>query len=121
MDKLEAVQKFALKLVSHRWDTSYEELLRLVDVPMLGERLHLKLAHVYKIVHGLYYFPEDVFQMYTAHSNRLARANTLYCPFARTNYYYHSFVPSSIRARNSLEESQTCAVSLHSFKHMLRT
>ena len=47
MDKLEAVQKFALKLVSHRWDTSYEELLRLVDVPMLGERrLHLKLACV---------------------------------------------------------------------------
>ena len=61
MDKLEAVQKFALKLVSHRWDTSYEELLRLVDVPMLGERrLHLKLAHVYKIVHGLCYFPDSV-------------------------------------------------------------
>ena len=79
MDKLEAVQKFALKLVSHLWDTSYEELLRLVDVPMLGERrLHLKLAHVYKIVHGLCYFPEDVFQTYTAtHKTRISGNNIL--------------------------------------------
>ena len=44
-NKLEAVQKFTLKLVSHQWDCSYSELLRLDDVPLLSERrLHLKLA-----------------------------------------------------------------------------
>ena len=122
MDKLEAVQKFALKLVSHRWDASYEELLRLVNVPKLSERrLHLKLAQVYKIIHGLCYFPEDIFEMHTSHSDRLTRADTLYCPFARTNYFFHSFVPNSIRAWNSIDESQACAVSLHSFKQLLRT
>ena len=122
MDKLEAVQKFALKLVSHRWDAGYEELLGLVNVPRLSERrLHLKLAQVYKIIHGLCYFPKGIFEMHTSHSDRLARADTLHCPFARTNYFFHSFVPSSIRAWNTIDESQACAVSLHSFKQSLRT
>ena len=45
--KLESVQKFALKLVSHQGDSSYDELLSLVDVPKLSERrLNLKLAYV---------------------------------------------------------------------------
>ena len=51
INKLESVQKFALKLISHRWDASCEELIRLVNVPMLSKRrLHLKLAQVYKII-----------------------------------------------------------------------
>ena len=44
----EAVQKFALKLISRRWDLGYEEMLSTANVPRLGERrLHLKLAQVY--------------------------------------------------------------------------
>ena len=105
VNKLKSVQKFALKLVSHRWDAGYEELTRLVNVPMLSERwLHLKLVQVYRILHGLCDFPDDILQIQLVHSSRLARAQTLHCPFARTNYYYNSFVPSSIRAWNSLEE-----------------
>ena len=65
VNKLESVQKFALKLVSHRWDAGYEELTRLVNVPMLSERrLHLKLVQVYKILHGLYDFPDDILQIH---------------------------------------------------------
>ena len=83
--KLESVQKFALKLVSHQWDSSYDELLSLVDVPKLSERrLNLKLAQVFKIVHGLCYFPDNIFRMQPSYSNRLSRTNTIYCPFART-------------------------------------
>ena len=121
----EGCSEIALKLVSHRWDTSYKELLRLVDVPMLGERrLHLKLAHMYKVVHGLCYFPEDV--KFSRRTQLILTDLPEPTPFivhlpVRTTISYHSFVPSSIRAWNSLEESQTCAVSLHSFKHMLRT
>ena len=63
-NKLESVQNFALKLVSHRWDASYEELTRLMNVPMLSERrLHLKLVQVYKILHGLCDFPDDILQI----------------------------------------------------------
>ena len=81
--KLESVQKFALKLVSHQWDSSYDELLSLVDVPKLSERrLNLKLAQVFKIVHGLCYFPDNIFRMQPSYSNRLSRTDTIYCPFA---------------------------------------
>lgn len=44
-DRLEAVQKFALKLISRQWDLGYEELVSITDVPKLSERRpHLKLA-----------------------------------------------------------------------------
>ena len=56
-DRLEAVQKFALRLISQPWDSGYDELLSITNIPRLDERrLHLKL---FKIVHGLCYFPED--------------------------------------------------------------
>ena len=119
INQLESVQKFALKLVSRRWDAGYEELTNLVDLPQLRRRrLHLKLAQVYKIVHELCDFPE-VFQMQVSRSNRLARDFTICCPFARTNYFYHSFVPSSIRAWNSLDETVVNAPTLHSLKTLL--
>ena len=120
INRLESVQKFALKLISHRWESGCEELISLVNIPKLSNRrLHLKLAQVYKVVHQLCDFPEDVLQSQIAHSNRLARDLTLHCPFARTNYYYHSFVPSSVRAWNSLDETLVNSPSLHSFKHLL--
>ena len=60
-DRLEAVQKFALKLVSRRWDCGYDELPDLVGIPTLCERrLHLKLAQVFKIIHNLGYFPDAI-------------------------------------------------------------
>ena len=117
IDKLEAVQRFALKLISRRWDLGYEEMLSIANVPRLDDRrLHLKLAQVFKIVHGLCYFPENIFTMQPPHSSRLSRSDTLLCPFARTNYYFHSFVPSAIRAWNSLGEDQVATDSLQSFK-----
>ena len=122
VNKLESVQKFALKLVSHRWDAGYEELTRLVNVPMLSERrLHLKLVQVYKILHGLCDFPDGILQIQLAYSSRLVRAQTLHCPFARTNHYYNSFVPSSIRAWSSLEEDLVLTPSLQSFKLALKS
>ena len=109
------MQKFALKLILQQWDLGYEELLSVTNVPKLGERrLHLKLAQVFKIVHGLCYFPEDIFVTQTSHSSRLARPDTLLCPFARTSYYFHSVMPSSIRAWNLLNEDQVTMQTLRS-------
>ena len=36
--KLESVQKFTLQLVTHQWNSSYNELLSLVNVPRLRVR-----------------------------------------------------------------------------------
>ena len=117
IDKLEAVQRFALKLISRRWDLGYEEMLSIANVPRLDDRrLHLKLAQVFKIIHGLCYFPENIFMVQPPHLSRLSRSDTLLCPFAKTNHYFHSFVPSAIRAWNSLDEGQVAADSLQSFK-----
>ena len=118
IDRLEVVQKFALKLISRRWDLAYEEMLSITNIPRLGERrTHLKLAQIFKIVHGLCYFPDNVFIAQPSHSTKLLRSDTLHCPFARTNYYFHSFVPSAIRAWNLLDEDQVVTDSLRSFKN----
>ena len=119
--KLESVQKFALKLVTHQWDSSYDELLSLVNVPKLSvRRQNFKLAQVFKIVHGFCYFPDNIFRMQPSHSSRLSRIDTIYRPFARTNYYYHSFVPSSIAAWNALDDRQVDTQSLSAFKLMIK-
>ena len=54
-------------------------------------------------------------------SERLARTDTQGCPFARTNYFYKSFVPSicNIATWNSLDDSQVCTTTLSSFKWLL--
>ena len=121
IDRLEAVQRFALKLVSRQWDLGYEELLNNVgDIPKLcNRRLQLRLAQVFKIIHGLCYFPEHVFVTQPSHSSRFQRSATILCPFARTNYYFHSFVPNTIRAWNSLGEDQVAAASLQYFKRSI--
>ena len=119
INKLESTQKFTLKLISHRWDASYAELTRLGNVPMLSKRrLHLKLAQVYKILHGLCDFPDNSFQTRLTHSSRLARSQTLYCPFAQTITTINSFVdfvPSSIRALLQRTQFQffVCSCSCH--------
>ena len=35
IDRLEAVQKFVLKLISRRWDLAYEEMLSITKIPRL--------------------------------------------------------------------------------------
>ena len=113
VNKLEAVQRFALRIISHQWDASYEDLLSIVQCLKLEERrLKLKLTQVYKIAHGRCYFPDNIFVLHESHLIRLAKLHTMLCPYVRTDYYFHSFVPSDVRAWNSLEELQACAESL---------
>ena len=58
VDMLENVQKFAMKLITRKWDQGYAQLTEMVDLPTLqSRRLHLKLYHVFRIVHGLCDFP----------------------------------------------------------------
>ena len=64
-------------------------------------------------------FLEGLFQPQPAYSERLTRRDTILRPFVQAIYIYHSFVPSSIAAWNTLDEVQVCTSDLHSFKHML--
>ena len=89
---LENTQKFALKLITHNWDSSYQDLVALAELPTLSSRrLHMKLSQMYRIVHGLCYFPEGIVQMRQSQSERHERSLTLYQPFAHTNAFLMSY------------------------------
>ena len=70
-----------------------------------SERMYtiLKICHLYKIIHGLCYFSLGINIPNTTitHSTRSLILNHY---FARTNSFYNSFIPSSVRLWNLLPE-----------------
>ena len=53
VDALENVQKFALRMCTKQWSSSYNELLSSTSLPSLKERrTQASLCHLYKIIHG---------------------------------------------------------------------
>ena len=102
---LESVQRFACKMVTHCWSSSYEELLALTNLPTLEKRrLHLKLSHLYKIVHHQSFFPDEIvlFREHLQYNSQSVHALTLQQPIAHTHSYYHSFVSHTISVWNTL-------------------
>ena len=118
IDSLERVQKFALKLCTRSWDSSYEDLLNSCHLPTLVQRRRLlKLSFLYQVLHGNYIFPDaPVETCPTPFNLRNRSVSTLYRPMARTNAYKFSFFPHAITLWNMLPPSVTASVSLFSFK-----
>ena len=57
-----------------KWDQGYAQLLEMFAVPALSDRsLYLDLYTVFKIVHGYFYFPPDVFCEHTGRSHHADR------------------------------------------------
>ena len=91
------LEKFALRMATKQWDSGYQELLDIMNVPSLADRrLQLKLALLYKIVHGMCYFPSDILCTLTNYSLRTNHSLVLDQPYARANAYFYSFVPHTI-------------------------
>ena len=92
---LEKVQKFACKLATSKWNSSYEELLDLTDLkPLQDRRLESKLGLLFKLVHNLCFFPDNSWSFRTnSRCNRNFNSLQLSRPFARTNAYMASFFP----------------------------
>ena len=114
---LENVQKFGLRICSKQWDLGYEELLTNFNMPTLADRrLQLKLCTMYKIIHGLTYFPS----VFVPRNTRTHIDSPLFIqPFARTNSYLYSFIPHSISLWNSLPSNITTACSVSVFRTLL--
>ena len=116
---LEGVQKFACRMCSKAWKTGYEELLSTLQLSSLSNRrLFLKLCTIFRVLHGLCYFPQNVFSARETRSH-VCRPLMLTHPFARTNSYFYSFVPHSILQWNNLPEHVISSSSIHSFKESL--
>jgi len=97
----------------------YEELLSTLQLSSLtNRRLFLKLCTIFKVLHGLCYFPQNVFSARETRSH-VCRPLMLTHPFARTNSYFYSFVPHSILQWNNLPEHVVSSSSMHSFKESL--
>ena len=57
---------------------------------------------MYKIIHGLLYFPSDVFSTRIGRTPSTIRPFLYHCPFARTSCFQHSYVPHTINVWNTL-------------------
>ena len=115
---LENVQKFGLRICARQWDLGYNELLSNFHAPTLQDhRLYHKLCNMYKIVNNLISFPPSIFV--PRHSSH--HANTYVQPFAHSNAFLHSYVPSTVSSWNSLSSNITNQSTLSTFKSHLST
>ena len=57
IEALEKVQRFALKMCTKSWDSSYEDMLTFCNLPTLCQRrCVLKLTLLYQLMHGHFIF-----------------------------------------------------------------
>ena len=87
---IEDVQKFACKMATHNWNSSYQDLLQLTELPTLERRrLDLKLGQLFKIIHNFCYFPEGIInlreQTPLLTNTRFFHPHYLHQPLAHTN------------------------------------
>jgi len=119
---LEKVQKFALRMCYKHWSASYSELLEQSNLPSLSnERLFSKLCHLYKIQNNLTAFPNNILEDMPAPPMQLRNRHnhSLLVPYARTNYFQHSFIPSACRFWNTLPSHIVQCTTLPSFRGYL--
>ena len=121
VNQLEQVQKFALKMCLKQWNLSYPDLLQLSSLSNLAaQREHLNLCYFYKIVNGLFEFPNCPLTLRSLnYPHRDGRSNLYVQPQASSNAHHCSFFPATISLWNSLPSSIATASTLKSFKSQL--
>ena len=118
-NKLESVQRFALKMCLKQWDLGCQDLLDLSEFPTLeNRRLYLKLCTLYKIIHSYFYFPTSVFvPQVSRHSHSLP---LIHEPRAHTNAFQSSFVPSTVSVWNHLPHEALTGTPSIPLNHLLQ-
>ena len=77
IESLENVQKFALQVCLKSWDSEYNALLRVANLPPLHKRqAQLSLCHLYKIIRNQCYFPP----IFSARETRTHVNRSFYSP-----------------------------------------
>ena len=123
---IESVQKFACRMATHNWNLGYHELLSMTELPTLEKRgLELKLGQLFKIVHNLCFFPEDIVKLREQtpllSNTRSLHSLYLHQPRAHTNSYFYSFVPHTCSYWNSLPFETVNAPSYNVFKRNIQS
>ena len=106
INALEKVQRFACRVALGTWDLSSEQLLIRTGLPTLAaRRRYLQQCCLFRIVHGYSAFPNGYVMVRTQSTEMSLRSSehTVLCqPFARTDSFFHSFIPGAISCWNSL-------------------
>ena len=113
---LEDVQKFACRMATKRWNLGYQELLDIMNAPLADRRLQLKLTLLYRIAHGLCYFPSDILcprTNYYSHRTNHSLSIATFCPH---KLMLITFVPHTTSAWNSLHQDHVIAPAVSAFK-----
>ena len=124
IQRLEAVQKFALKVCFKCWDSgNYYNFLRMAQLPDPKVcRDYLNLCYFFKLIHGIFVFPNNPLVLrQTTYPTRNSRNNLFVRPPASCNSFHHSFFPHTISLWNSLPSSVAHSPSVFSFKRQLLT
>ena len=121
MKDQEALEKFALRMCYKHWSATYSKLLEQNLPALSNERLFSKTFHLHKIQNHLTAFPnilEDIpappMQLRNHHNH------SLLVPYARTNYFQHSFIPSACTFWKTLPCHIVQCTTLQSFRRHIR-
>ena len=123
IQKLESVQRFALKVCLKSWDGSYSDHLQACNLPCLMDRRKmLCLMYLYKAVNRYVINPNNApLEPRICSYNTRSKSRKIYIqPYAHSNLYFHSFYPSTLSLWNSLPQSITTSPSVLSFKRNLK-
>ena len=85
----------------------------------MNRRVHLKLCTLFKIVHGLLYFPSHVPPDVRSGRHHAYSLPLLHCPYAHTTAFQSSFVPSSISVWNHLPSEAFMLLLYIPLSHLL--
>ena len=119
------VQKFALRICSRSYDTNYQDLLDCYHLPSLeNRRIYLSLCTFYKIVNSIIFFPSHYLPVASPLNSlplslRCNHSNHFKIPYARTNSFKFSFLPSMLLWWNNLSDVTATCESLSMFKYSI--
>ena len=116
---VENVQKFALRVCSKQWNSSYDTLLTALTVPTLASRRKTqKLCTLFSILTGKLSPPHCPTLKNTPYSSHHLNSVQLTIPHCRTNSYKHSFVDTQ-KLWNKLVFDVAAINSVTVLKHKL--
>ena len=100
-EKLEKVQKFALRMCYKQWNANYTDLLSYSNILTLeNRRLYLSLCIMYCVIHKLVQFYCNTFELKQSCAMRSSQGHQFFKPFAKTNAFYILLYHQCIQLRH---------------------
>ena len=117
------MQKFALKMCSKNWGSSYSENLEACSLPELtSRRKYLSLCYFYKLANGTFEFPNCPTTLRQSNNNTRSSQSIIYTqPYAHCNSFFYSFFSTNciIVEFIALKINVVTSTSITSFKRQL--